>query len=587
MLKSLIAIKLCLMKLQSITIENFRSIISIKDLDLSNPVTVFVGANEHGKSNILKAISNLSGGALSEEDCRKNEESEVFAPSITYKLLFSDEDQVVINKELSLVVPAGEEVPAPATVLYTKYLKEESEGVFRAFYKVEPSISANDIIYEYIKKVAAKKVIYFDEFTNKLTSKITQAEIDDPENTIVAGLLKIAGLGDAKATLFSDTSRMRHLADVASQKATDDIRTAWRQGKEDDISLTIGRDTAARSINVDVHDRNSYVEFQSRSRGFQWFLSFYLSYRAQHDGDIESSSSLFIMDEPGLFLHPKGQKDLLLYLEKLGNNNQVIYSTHSPFMINRLEPNSVKVVVKTQKDGTIVNVKGYSSNWRPLRTSLGMVLSDSFYFADNTLVAEGVEDQIYITALLQFFYSQGITPNIDVNLLSIVAAGGASEVPAMTRIVLDEDRPTAVLIDSDRPQEYKRLQKFDELNTDDKLKQVKDFGDDKTYTIQDLLPRKLYVDAVNSFIEILVNDGTLISTKKIPDFFSLNRKGKADKQVDEHVNVEYGVESISKVGIARHFEDLLKQAKYNQKDFAKAEAMIKWVVNTLGLAAEK
>lgn len=579
------------MRITSISIENFRSIKKIDNLDLSGPVTVFVGANEHGKSNILKAIGEFNGGALSEEDCRKDEGSELFPPAITFKVHFDENDRAKIQEKLLETVPAAEVAPVSSDVTYKKYLKiDATADGYKSYYTIDSAGSkspANEAIYSYIKASAPNKVIFFDEFTNRLNSKITLTEIDNKENQIVSGLLKIAGLSEVRSTIFTDSTRIRHLAEVASQKATEDIRLAWRQGKEDNVALTIGRDTANTTISVDVHDKNSYVEFESRSRGFQWFLSFYLSYRAHHDGDIESSNSIFVMDEPGLFLHPKGQKDLLQYLEKLGRNNQIIYSTHSPFMINRLEPNAVKVVVKTQKDGTVVNVKGFSSNWKPLRTSLGMVLSDSFYFADKTLVVEGVEDQLYITALLRFFYDQGITPNVDVTLLSIVAAGGAVDVPAMTRIVLDEDRPTAVLIDSDRPQEYRRLVKFEELQNGDKLKQVKDFGDDKTFTIQDLLPKKIYKEAVNNFIQVLVADGTLKAKKSSPGTFTVGRGGKADNQVNDFASAEYGVEDISKVGIARSFEELLKAAKYSQKEFEKSEAMIKWVINTLNLATEK
>jgi len=577
------------MRLAKISIKDFRSIKNIHELDISSPVSAFVGANEHGKSNILRALHAFSSGGLSSDDCRKDGESKVYAPSIWYSVVFDELDREAIGKILKETYPENTE-SIPSEIIYRKHLEatEATPDQYSSFYTISyegETDPVNKAIYSYITKTAPKKIIFFDEFTNRLGSKITEAEINDPDNLIVAGLLRIAGLADVKDKIFDNSTRIRHLAEVASQKATEDVRLAWRQGSDDEISITIGRDTATRTLSVDVHDANSYVELDSRSRGFQWFLSFYLGYRAHHDGEVENSNSIFVMDEPGLFLHPKGQKDLLLYLEKLGKNNQVMYSTHSPFMLNRLEPHSIKVVVRKKREGTVVNAKGYSANWRPLRTSLGMVLSDSFYFADKTLVVEGVEDQLYITALIKYLYNHKVIPNVDVTLLSIIAAGGATEVPAMTRIVIDEERPTAVLIDSDRPKEYTRLEKFPELKGG-RLRQVRDFGDEKTVTIQDLLPRILYQEAVNAHFDQLVVDGTLNADPKGTRFKLKSRTttGMADKQVDEFAQRVYGVERISKVGIARCFEELLATASYKQSDFENSEALVKWVVNTLNLS---
>ena len=117
-------------------------------------------------------------------------------------------------------------------------------------------------------------------------------------------------------------------------------------------------------------------------------------------------------------------------------------------MINRLNNFRVRVISKDKEVGTQVDVKPYIHNWKSLRTSLGMMLNDSFYYADNTLIVEGPADRLYLITLLKLFHKKGVIKS-DLNILSIIDSGGVSNVPTMAQIVKSEGRPLVVFIDSD------------------------------------------------------------------------------------------------------------------------------------------
>ncbi|MHB1128120.1 MAG: ATP-dependent nuclease [Bacillota bacterium] len=73
------------------------------------------------------------------------------------------------------------------------------------------------------------------------------------------------------------------------------------------------------------------IELEGRSKGFQWFFSFYLVFLVE---SLEGhKDAILLLDEPGLHLHPTAQQELLTFFEKLSEANQIIYSTHSPFLI--------------------------------------------------------------------------------------------------------------------------------------------------------------------------------------------------------------------------------------------------------------
>ena len=138
---------------------------------------------------------------------------------------------------------------------------------------------------------------------------------------------------------------------------------------------------------IDFSDATTvYDTPKSRSIGFLWYLSFFINFLATSK-EGKPHEYLFLLDEPGLHLHPSGQKDLTNLLEDLSGKNQLIYSTHSPFMINRNHPQRVRVVNK-EENGTKVDSEAYRENWKPLRKSIGLTVGDLFFFNNKGIVLE-------------------------------------------------------------------------------------------------------------------------------------------------------------------------------------------------------
>jgi predicted ATP-dependent endonuclease of OLD family len=582
------------MKLKKVEIRNFRSIIEL-DLIIDKNITTLVGANEHGKSNILEALTLLNPEKDFDitRDKRIDANAKRYCPSVKFFFEIDSTEKKIIQESAQSKYPAiiiqGEDGATTEgkpekeiklkditqDIEYERFVKQEDD---KEYYRLNvPDEDIKKAVYDFLSEEAPARIVYFDEFNDRLESIIPKAEIENPEsNSIIQGLLKVCELQGKEDKIFTDDIEIIKLLDSAPEKITKAVKNAWFQGLNDHINIKIKQDSKGENLLVYIEDKNTFVDFKSRSRGFKWFFSFFLKYRAHHDGDLKNS--IFLIDEPGLFLHPKGQKDLLQYLERLGKNNQIVYSTHSPFMINRLKANRVRVVEKKQREGTIINSKGFTANWRHMRTSLGMVLSDSFYFADKTLLVEGPEDVIYILSLLQYF-SNKESYEIDVNLLSVMDAGGAPELPAMARIIKGEDRPLVVLIDSDSS---KILNKLKKQLADKECEEINSFND-KAITIQDLLPRSLYEMAVNNYIDRLLKDKTITLINGGQQKYTSKVVGKLDKEVEKFIQDNFD-DSVSKIGIAREFEEILSSNfTYKEEEFVDSKKLIEWVIKTLSL----
>lgn len=112
------------------------------------------------------------------------------------------------------------------------------------------------------------------------------------------------------------------------------------------------------------------VNLDERSRGFQWFFSFYVTFFADTKG---AGDAILLLDEPGLHLHARSQADLLAHFEQ-DFANQIIYTTHSPFMVPVHRPDAVRTASMSEAAGTTVSNKaeGDARTLYPLQVALAL-----------------------------------------------------------------------------------------------------------------------------------------------------------------------------------------------------------------------
>jgi hypothetical protein len=210
-----------------------------------------------------------------------------------------------------------------------------------------------------------------------------------------------------------------------------------------------------------IEDRTkSQYSFSERSEGLRYFLSYYVQLRAHLPA--ETREEVLLMDEPDAFLSSQGQQDLLRVLEEFADPSdpakpaaQVIYVTHSPFLINKNHGERIRVLDKGVGDeGTRVVRDASRNHYEPLRSSLGAFVGETAFIGSGNLFVEGLADQILLAGMASHLRarSRPETESLDLNQLTIVPAGSASHVPYMVYLARgrDVDRPAAVvLLDSD------------------------------------------------------------------------------------------------------------------------------------------
>lgn len=612
------------MILEKIAIKDYKSIDSL-EWNLTDNISCLVGQNESGKSNLLQVfdyIDSTNAKKLKfEEHTRRGSEryNNQSLPYLKYCYKFTDSSRLKFFEELKKYKVDIESFGGIESLEeYVIEIEEKEIGNQLTFFRWnKKTVYVKDLKYAVLKDKAIvpinpahqkninlfienllPKIIGLNEqdFKVSYSSTLENLKNGNSKNSSLFKLMRIAGLNDSTKIPIGKSQIRQYLKGLNRKLNQNFVRKYYSQ--DESVKLEFVHDSGTISLDIEDNTDGTY-EMEERSDGFKYFFSLLIEMASN---GTENENVYFLLDEPGGRLHPSGQRDLLKYLEELAEKHKIIYTTHSPFLINRLFPNRVRIVDRDAENGTVFKFKGFSKNWKPMRSSLGLNIKDSFYYSDKALIVEGPEDLIFISSLVEYFNK---TNQLDLNtdLFSFIDAGGESNLPAMVQIIMDDERPTLVLIDSDSTSTYNKLAKKVEKVNDKSildLIEIKEFKSNAV-SIEDLLPYELLEEAVVNYCLELENDKVFelkedkkfsmnIDLSKVTKSRYNNEIAKAVKDFYKEVDLEEEKWNnkktpISKVGIARYFEILLLDEKVDKSkmNFKPTLNLIKTVASKLGL----
>ena len=385
------------------------------------------------------------------------------------------------------------------------------------------------------------KYLYFDEYyqikgqvnLDSLKKRVAQGTLEESDYPLM-GLMELAGLDLNQDTQVGRTEALFSKLEEAANTLSRRVLGHWSQNQhlrmkfdirpgqsEDPLGMTTGVNIWGR-----VEDMRQFVttSLGSRSRGFVWFFSFLAWYSQLRKKD---ENLILLLDEPGLSLHAKAQGDLLRYFEtELKPYHQVVYTTHSPFMVDPLHFDRVRIVqdlsietpamdLPDDKKGTKVItevLEATPDSLFPLQGALGYEIHQTLFIGPNCLVVEGASDLLYIqtiSALLQRRGEAGLSAD-----WTITPVGGASNVPTFVALIgAKTDLNVAVLIDFQRKdqQTIENLYKGKLLKKNQVLT-FAGFTGASEADIEDMFDPEFYLKLVNGEFDVSLKLSQLSST---------------------------------------------------------------------------
>jgi len=204
--------------------------------------------------------------------------------------------------------------------------------------------------------------------------------------------------------------------------------------------------------------------FDERSQGLRFFLSYYIEYRSHEPH--QNKNEILLMDEPDAYLSSQAQQDLLKVFDLFANPEpgshlthpiQVVYVTHSPFLIDKNHTDRIRVLQKGNEDEGTRVVRDFAKNrYEPLRSSIGTLIGESVFIGNCNLMVEGICEQIIIAGAARYLrpiVESDKLETLDLNHITIVDSGGANQVPYMVYLACGrhvEQIAVIVLLDSDK-----------------------------------------------------------------------------------------------------------------------------------------
>jgi predicted ATPase len=477
---------------------------------LEADITAVVGANESGKSQLLKAVqAALTGDPIRREDfCRYSEEysvqvGEIRLPEFGALFRLDDGEQIAgvpalrNAREFTLYRPGSDE----------PFLVIDDERIKLPAAQLTKLVSLLPSTFELKTGVAIPDSVSIAELTGKKRTRLHDRRqrtsvldrifgLADPTESAV-GQLVAPSLAPPADDASEEAERRRRdefelarmlLVDAAriDPRAFTELSDALASGREGQVEAVVGAmNTAIRdNLNVQrwwtqdrefdlvlearehelaftIRDRTGATySFAERSQGLRYFLSYFVQLTAHRL--TQARPDILLLDEPDAFLSSVGQQDLLRVLHDYAlpedgtSGSQVIYVTHSPFLIDKNAPERIRVLDKGAEDeGTRVVHDAANNRYEPLRSSLGTYVAETAFIGGQNLFVEGLADQILIAGLSSHLArrNRNHADVLDLNEVTIVAAGGADGIPYMVYLARGRDTikpPCVALLDGDQ-----------------------------------------------------------------------------------------------------------------------------------------
>lgn len=360
------------------------------------------------------------------------------------------------------------------------------------------------------------KLLYFDDY-KILTGKInlptlqqreTSQQLTESDETAL-GLLELAGTSVSELMSDEGYESAKAKLEAIGLDITQKIFQFWKQNQDLDVEFDLKSDTKDiapynSGVNLYIRIKNRRhgvtVPFDQRSKGFIWFFSFLVWFDAVQSRMDTKNDLVLLLDEPGLNLHALAQADFLSYIRELSQQHQIIYSTHSPFMVESSRLEDVRIVEDRPKEGTKVSSELAGSSDEsvfPLQAALGYSIAQNLFIAKKNILVEGPADLIllqHIGALLEAVGKQGLADAI------LVPVGGLDKIATFVALLGANKLKIVVLHD----RASKPHQKLEDLVRQKLIerKKILDFSmfrEDAANEadIEDLIPADLYVKAFN------------------------------------------------------------------------------------------
>ena len=458
-------------------------------------------------SNFIESIPNYIGKKL---------DIDFFVDSML-------KDKKIIQAELDVFNSNVLDIAAEEQQVISEW-KETYTNIMKNVEKISIDNTKSNALKNFIGDTLHPRFVYFSDY-KKILGNINLAEyIKESENEASAGIEYIEGFDRAETVrnllylaeleiekleeLKNSPSKLIKFLGAASKNLTQRLNPSWK-GEPIHVELRLNPRNILSVVISDVHKDGTITNtglLNRRAEGFKWTFSFIVNFAAETQKS-ELKEAILLLDEPARNLHPTQQMGISDLLKNLAGSNQVLYATHSPFMIFDYTPGNL-LVVELDKKNHLSRIfydywKADDATLTPILYGLSKGLVDSITNRDignnsrPLIIVETMSDTMYLNAFDKFLQD----PNISMNPLNVIPAYTKNSVLPLSIFYHTHGYNTFVLLDND----YEAKQIAEQLKNN-KISETQIIYFEKEgnllQSIEDYMVTEDYLYAVNQTYEI-------------------------------------------------------------------------------------
>jgi len=403
---------------------------------------------------------------------------------------------------------------------------------------IETNLHPRFVYFSDYKKIIGNiNLNEYGRIADKSSIEFSEDEFDKTEtvdNLFYLAELDINELEECK----NSPSQLIKLLNTCGKRLTEKLNPAWK-GDAIHVELRLNPNNIMSVVISDVHKDGTVTNtgiLNRRAEGFKWTFSFIVNFAAETQR-AELKEAILLLDEPARNLHPTQQRGISDLLKNLAGSNQVLYATHSPYMIFDYAPGNL-LVVELDKKKHLSRI--YYDYWNaddltltPILYGLSRGLVESIvdreigYNSRPVIIVETMADTMYLNAFDKFLED----PNISMNPLNIVAAYNKNSVLPLAIFYRNHGYNTFVLLDNTKESrdisaqlvanEFTKIQTIFFEHDGKALQSIEDYmlPDDYLYAVNQTYAIKLrkegYVNLTNEFIKSKNKTGILEGLESI------------------------------------------------------------------------
>jgi len=344
-------------------------------------------------------------------------------------------------------------------------------NVNKSFDSLLVGTTEREALQNFIEEYLHPRFVYFSDYKKiygniNLNEYIKESKGEKPEGIeyveefdkaeTVTNLFYLAELNVEELEKYRNSpAKLIKYLNTASNRLTERLNPAWK-GDPIHVDLRYNPGNILSVVISDVHSDGTVTNtglLSRRAEGFKWTFSFIVNFAAETQ-KAELKEAILLLDEPARNLHPIQQRGISDLLKNLAGSNQVLYATHSPYMIFDYTPGNL-LVVELDKRKHLSKI--YYDYWSaadetliPILYGLSRGLVESIMNREigtnsrPVIIVETMEDAMYLNAFDKFLED----PNISMNPLNVIAAYNKNSVLPLSIFYRNHGYNTFILLDN-------------------------------------------------------------------------------------------------------------------------------------------